>query len=887
MLLAPLLFAALPSTTVEIDEDPITLRKGSAEESQLDGLEVWVVDGPHYHFLVHGDDATLAYELAELAEAAYVELTEFFDREPDLDRDERLRAAFFPTREQWIEAIGDRARGLNDVTTSLYHPDDHTFSMVAQPLTYGSRRAVLDRVVFQYFDLARRNDRTIHGNTWYGEGLVGHLATHWWDGRTLELGVEPLFDTHSRRDAVRRSLLGIGREKVDLEDFLGASNAPSRPLGLALVAHIAQRDERGRLSSDFRAFRRAVEGGDDIVKEFVRRFGDIEDYREELGDWLAAKPETFSQVYGLWEPVLSDRVIGESPKLGWCRTLQPCGRIAADISWPIAEGTRAGVVLGHENRTDALVALVDHNGSVSVARVGDGTITRLDTPPFTAQPDGRGAVRMTAKFDGERVRLSVGGKVVGEWAATGESMGLAVESGRVEFGRVEVDLDRDGAFKSDPSLARDASDEDDGALELVRSGDTWIATTQHCELHVQTNDRALAAEYGAFVEAATVAVCEYFDRWPDLASGEKLVGRILRDRDSFLDALGPQIGDRLHPQTKSLYVPSRRALFLVEGPLEPWWRRAVLQMLVLQVYNESRDEPVRYGGNNWYFDGLAYHLQHHRWDGETVDVGVGPAFARSIGRLGVAERLGATGADAFDLGSIIASSSPPDRAVSEALIAFLDRDRREGRPASRALRGLMRALDGDERAEASVGARLDRAFHAEVGDPAGLAAELAEWLQDHPELFGSTTGSWDSNGPETITGAPPGPRQLAWARSVVACSAISTRVAVPESAGSEVGLLLHESSAEGFVVATIAADGLVRVVRVRNGAKEELTTSDAVRASLERSGRAHLDATHDGQWLRLECNGTRIGEWQLPVGRMGLAVVGERAVFEEVEVEGL
>lgn len=885
MLLAPLLFVAVPTLPSGLDDDPIVLRRGNAEETKLEGLDVWVVESPHYRLFVHGDDATLAYELAELSESAYGELAEFFDREPDLDRDEKLVGAFFPTRAQWIEAIGTRARGLNEVTISLYHPDDHTFSMVAQPLTYASRRAVLDRIVFQYFDLARRNDRTIHGNTWYGEGLVGHLASHWWHDRELELGVAPLFDTHTRRDATRRSLLGIGTEKQDLRAYLAASNAPSRPLGLALVAHIAQRDERGRFSSDFRAFRRAVEGGDDIVKEFIRRFGDIENYRRELGDWLTANPETFSQVYGRWEPVWSNRVVGESPKLGWCRTLQPCGGIAADITWPLRDGVRAGVVLGHENRTDALVALVDDAGSVTVARVGDGTITRLETPPFTAQPDGRGTVRVDAKFDGERVRLSVGGKVVGEWAATGEAMGLAAEGGRVEFARVEVESDRSSSLPSEVSGDADSASES-GPI-LVRSGDNWIATTAHCELHVQTNDRALAAEYGTFVEAATVALCEYFDRWPDLAPGEKLVGRILRDRDSFIEALGPQIGSKLHSQTKSLYVPSRRAFFLVEGPLEPWWRRAVLQMLVLQVYNESRDELVRYGGNNWYFDGLADHLQHHSWDGETVEVGVGPTFARSWGRVGTAERLLATGSDAIDLSSVVASSGPTERVLSEALVAFLDRDRREGRPASRRLRSLMRALDGDERESASVGARLDRAFRDEVGAPEKIAGDLAAWLEANPELFGTKTGSWESNGAETVVGAPPGPRQLAWARSIVACSAIATRVAVPESVGSEIGLLLHESSAEGFVVAMVATDGIVRVVRVRDGAKEELTTSDAARESLERSGRAHLDATHDGEWLRLECNGTRIGEWQLPVGRMGLAVVGERGVFEELELEGL
>lgn len=422
-------------TTSESRPAEIELVRGAASASRVAGLNVWVVKTPHYELFVHGEDATFAYELGEFTERAYEELCRFFADEPKLAKGKKLVGYVLPDRATFLQSLEPVPEWLNDETISLSDPASGEFTLVCFDLGGGNRYMYLDRVAHQFHHHLGAGHADFLGNSWYAEGLVGHLAEHWWDGKVLRLAVEPLFDHTTQREEVVKRLRDVGPPPFDLAGFLAAHNAPHRPLGRALVAWIARVDERGARTRNFRSFAEDAKKSRKLLDLFERWFSKAPTASKALAEWLEEHPETFNITAGWFEMLGEKSVRGYSDSLAMCRTVRPCLELRATVDLAKLRGPRAGVVLGEDGPANAVIASVDATGRVYVERIENGRRSLLESEGVKVEPSGRAAFLL--RREGDMVNVVVGSESVGTFATIGERFGLFVE-GVADFTAIET-----------------------------------------------------------------------------------------------------------------------------------------------------------------------------------------------------------------------------------------------------------------------------------------------------------------------------------------------------------------------------------------------------------------------------------------------------------------
>ncbi|HHH28472.1 MAG TPA: hypothetical protein ENK57_09020, partial [Polyangiaceae bacterium] len=304
---------------------------------------------PHYEVEAVAD-ADRTERFARMLEAAWREYAAYFGSEPDLGGD-RLRVRFFADRAAFEAALTADGVVTDGGPGGYFEPSNRTAYLFDQPTRYFTRTLLLHEGAHQFHFLTRTASGALP--FWYGEGVAEALSRHDWDGRCVRLDAAPLITQEDTpADALRRLEAG----GVSIGGILDGSTPATRSLAWALFRYF-QHSSAGALSRGFRAFRAAVDRGDDVRAAFAAELGDPASYDAGWLGFIRGEQEPLTPTFLEWTHIGPGAIEGESEFFSVAPIKTDLNRFETRFEVPSGAGWSGGVVLGFESATrfEALV----------------------------------------------------------------------------------------------------------------------------------------------------------------------------------------------------------------------------------------------------------------------------------------------------------------------------------------------------------------------------------------------------------------------------------------------------------------------------------------------------------------------------------------------------
>lgn len=380
----------------------------------------------HYR-LVAETKTSVAEEYGRVLEAAWPTLRTYFGAEPELEKGEKLPIVFCATRESFARRL--LAAGIQPPAAGgYYHLRSRTAFAWRQPTIYFTRCLVLHEAIHQFHYLAKTDNVTGLAG-WYAEGIAEYLSRHYWDGRSLTLGVVPMI---TLEDSSRTAHEALTAKDADLTKLL-TGRPLSRPAACALVRW-AITANGGKHRKKFDRLAKKLDRGNRNVDLLYRTFGKPAKLRSALASFLAGSQEPWSQIFNEWEGTAPDAFRGTAGRgiVSACRVKGDTDRISATLLVPEQPGWMAGLLLSHQGADDYTVALITSKRGLRVHRRQGGKWVHLVDSKLPAV-DTRKTIHLVAERTDGRVRLKIDGEAIGEWELPGHAFGLAIQGGVAEF----------------------------------------------------------------------------------------------------------------------------------------------------------------------------------------------------------------------------------------------------------------------------------------------------------------------------------------------------------------------------------------------------------------------------------------------------------------------
>ena len=128
--------------------------------------------------------------------------------------------------------------------------------------------------------------------------MAEHMASHFWDGRKLELGVLPLVSPTDHAAAALAKAEAAGFDLAQVVD--GA--VEDRALSWALVRFLDTTRK-----AKFDPFARKMDGGNEPGNLFRKLVGDPKALQQEFVEWLRKEQEPWGQTGPEWSAAAADR----------------------------------------------------------------------------------------------------------------------------------------------------------------------------------------------------------------------------------------------------------------------------------------------------------------------------------------------------------------------------------------------------------------------------------------------------------------------------------------------------------------------------------------------------------------------------------------------------
>jgi hypothetical protein len=374
-----------------------------------------------------------------LLEAAYKNYTAFFGAQPKLKKDEKLRVRLHATDAEWREALKKEDAGAPEAG-GFYWPPAKSASLFIQPSALYTRTLLLHEAMHQFHLIARANNNHIEP-AWYVEGLAEYVARHTWDGKTLKnCALQPL----SLEEYWAKASERVSAKDFSLAKLADTGTGEDRPVWMALVAYLCEADG-GKLRKKFDALGKQFESGNHAGGLFRTHIGDPAAMQPEFVKWVASHQEPWTQVWNEWEGTGEGTFFGHAGVVSACRFKADAKEITATLVIPKRDDMlakpdgnwRGGLLLGYSGGEEYTVALINQIGRIVIQRRHDGKWDTLydDNPP-PKEAENTYVFRAMRK-DG-KVRLSVDGRDIGEWAVEGAKFGLALDNCKLNFSDVKV-----------------------------------------------------------------------------------------------------------------------------------------------------------------------------------------------------------------------------------------------------------------------------------------------------------------------------------------------------------------------------------------------------------------------------------------------------------------
>ncbi|MCG3135375.1 MAG: hypothetical protein HMLKMBBP_03001 [Planctomycetes bacterium] len=399
----------------------------------------------HYEIEWAGEQAD-ADEAAKVLERAWPLYAEFFGAAPKLPPGRRLRIEFHADADRMSAAI--RARGGTPPPPGpggYYCPVSETAFLFRQPSRWYTRALLIHEAAHQFHWLANAGAKNRKGPpvSWWGEGVVEHLAHHTWDGETLRLGVVPLatLEDYPAKAAAAAGAAGFSWEKIP--------EGGDRPVQMHLVRWLATGDG-GKPVRGFDALRAQLDRGEAVSpKSILRATGlDARTLASRIGSWLATVQQPMTPVFVDWDNPGARALRGRSGSVCAVRTKAPAASISASFRPRNGARWRAGLLIRCASADDYTIAVVDSGRELRVD-TWKRSWTTSAVLPVTAQPAADGAEagwwRISASRSANAVTVTVNGADYGPFrvdaaadggtndgSATGP-LGLALDAADVDF----------------------------------------------------------------------------------------------------------------------------------------------------------------------------------------------------------------------------------------------------------------------------------------------------------------------------------------------------------------------------------------------------------------------------------------------------------------------
>lgn len=298
-------------------------------------FEDGVVETEHYRltFEIDEEEALVA---AQLAEAAYDALADYFDAEPPKLPLEAGWYADFASFQAALAADGTSAPDAG----GYYWPGTSRAYMYTQPTVYFSRMLFLHELTHQFHFLARTGN--VARESWYTEGLAEYLSRHDWDGRCTRLGRRPMLTWED----YPAQALAEGSYSFDGHSDL------SRPWALATTRYLQEEEPAA-----FDAFRDAYDADPAVA---LADYVDVASTVSAVEAWLPGDQEPLTPIFYDWIHITEGEVDGEAPYFSMA--LSKSGdTFAAGHAAPVGS---AGIVAGYDDSSNYSAWLVGADGTV-------------------------------------------------------------------------------------------------------------------------------------------------------------------------------------------------------------------------------------------------------------------------------------------------------------------------------------------------------------------------------------------------------------------------------------------------------------------------------------------------------------------------------------------
>lgn len=342
----------------------------------------------------------LAAEYGRVLDAAWPEYVRIFGATPTLKTGERLSIRVFANRTAWAAALTRDGATPPKNAGGYYWPPTKTAYLFKQPTRSYTRTLLLHEAAHQFHYLACTKNNT-PGARWYTEGIAEYAAEHFWDGKTLRLGVRQLV---TLKDYPAKAL----GQKIDKQ--------MERPLGWAVVRYLATEDAKS-----FRKLRKKLDHG--AVK------GPPRIKAKKFDAWLKTQQEPFTQVFNEWNGVGPNSMRGLANVTSYCRLKAKTALLAATLE---RTGTfRAGLLVEYTDPKTYVVALLDSEGTLSVNRRANGAWTVVARAGGIELP--KDQIPLLVKRTPQGVTVTVAERTFGPWKLAESTFGLAIDNCNVVF----------------------------------------------------------------------------------------------------------------------------------------------------------------------------------------------------------------------------------------------------------------------------------------------------------------------------------------------------------------------------------------------------------------------------------------------------------------------
>lgn len=372
-------------------------------------------------------------------------------------------------------------------------------------------------------------------------------------------------------------------------------------------------------------------------------------------------------------------------------------------------------------------------------------------------------------------------------------------------------------------------------------------------------------EMVAVLEAAWPQYRNFFKAAPELEEGRKLMVFYGKDRSSFHARIRKD--GAYPPQSGGYYSPRSKTAYLWRQPTIYYTRCLLLHEAAHQFHYLSRTRN-KSPGFEWYTEGVAEHVCRHRWDGETLVLGILPTLSlKDYAAAALAKFREKPG-----LLEAVVTGAEKDRSLYWAVVRYLAVGD-DGKWKSK----FERLRDRLDRGGASKGA-----FSRVVGSPRRVEPALVAWLKREQEPWKQIFNQWEGIAPGRFRGTAP-PVIVTSCRVKANARRITATVEDPGTRGWMAGLLLSHEDRDNYVTAFVVNGREVRVTRRLAGKWVRLVTRPCPAPSVK--GRHRMKAERVDGKVVLTVEGQTIGAWELPSSWFGLSQQGGVVQYRDVTWE--